>query len=80
VVVVPNLQNPLGCIMPDEHKDKLVRLCEELRLPLIEDDAYTELADGNVPPSSLKSRDRSGNVIYCASLNKVLAPACGWDG
>jgi DNA-binding transcriptional MocR family regulator len=80
VVVVPNLQNPLGCIMPDEHKDKLVRLCEELRLPLIEDDAYTELADGNVPPSSLKSRDRSGNVIYCASLNKVLAPGMrlGW--
>ncbi|MFJ3045837.1 PLP-dependent aminotransferase family protein [Herbaspirillum chlorophenolicum] len=80
VVVVPNLQNPLGCIMPDVNKDKLVRLCEELHLPLIEDDAYTELADGNVAPSTLKSRDRSGNVIYCASLNKVLAPGMrlGW--
>ncbi|MBB5392181.1 PLP-dependent aminotransferase family protein [Herbaspirillum sp. SJZ099] len=80
VVVVPNLQNPLGCIMPDANKDKLVRLCEELRLPLIEDDAYTELADGNVAPSTLKSRDRSGNVIYCVSLNKVLAPGMrlGW--
>jgi DNA-binding transcriptional MocR family regulator len=80
VVVVPNLQNPLGCIMPDANKDQLVRLCEELRLPLIEDDAYTELADGNVAPSTLKSRDRSGNVIYCVSLNKVLAPGMrlGW--
>lgn len=80
VVVVPNLQNPLGCIMPDANKDKLVRLCEEMHLPLIEDDAYTELSDGNVPPSTLKSRDKSGNVIYCASLNKVLAPGMrlGW--
>lgn len=80
VVVVPNLQNPLGCIMPDANKDRLVRLCEELRLPLIEDDAYTELADGATPPSALKNRDRSGNVIYCASLNKVLAPGMrlGW--
>ncbi|MGO0792506.1 PLP-dependent aminotransferase family protein [Herbaspirillum seropedicae] len=80
VVVVPNLQNPLGCIMPEDHKDQLVRLCEQLKLPLIEDDAYTELADGSVTPSSLKSRDRNGNVIYCASLNKVLAPGMrlGW--
>ena len=80
VVVVPNLQNPLGCIMPEDHKDQLVRLCDQLKLPLIEDDAYTELADGSVTPSSLKSRDRNGNVIYCASLNKVLAPGMrlGW--
>jgi DNA-binding transcriptional MocR family regulator len=80
VVVVPNLQNPLGCIMPEASKDALVALCDQLKLPLIEDDAYTELADGNVAPSSLKSRDRSGNVIYCVSLNKVLAPGMrlGW--
>lgn len=80
VVVVPNLQNPLGCIMPEAHKDRLVQLCEQLQLPLIEDDAYTELADAQVTPSSLKSRDRIGNVIYCASLNKVLAPGMrlGW--
>ncbi|WP_408154653.1 aminotransferase-like domain-containing protein [Herbaspirillum lusitanum] len=80
VVVVPNLQNPLGCIMPEAHKDALVKLCRQARLPLIEDDAYTELADGSVTPSSLKSRDTDGNVIYCVSLNKVLAPGMrlGW--
>lgn len=80
VVVVPTLQNPLGCIMPDSHKERLVSLCERFTVPLIEDDAYSELADGDVAPSAAKVWDKSGNVIYCASLNKVLAPGMrlGW--
>ena len=80
VVVVPTLQNPLGCIMPDTHKKRLVNLCEQYAVPLIEDDAYSELAEGEVPPAAAKVWDTSGNVIYCASLNKVLAPGMrlGW--
>lgn len=80
VVVVPVLQNPLGCIAPDEHKARLVALCERYQIALIEDDAYSELADGDTPPAAAKAWDRSGNVIYCASLNKVLAPGMrlGW--
>lgn len=80
VVVVPTLQNPLGCIMPDSHKQRLVQLCEQYAVPLIEDDAYSELADGDVAPAAAKVWDQSGNVIYCASLNKVLAPGMrlGW--
>lgn len=80
VVVVPTLQNPLGCIMPDSHKERLVNLCEQYSVPLIEDDAYSELADGDVAPAAAKVWDKTGNVIYCASLNKVLAPGMrlGW--
>jgi DNA-binding transcriptional MocR family regulator len=80
VVVVPTLQNPLGCIMSDSSKQALVALCERYAVALIEDDAYSELVDGEVPPSAAKVWDRSGNVIYCASLNKVLAPGMrlGW--
>jgi DNA-binding transcriptional MocR family regulator len=80
VLVVPNLQNPLGCTMPDDNKDALVALCELHDVALIEDDTYTELADSTVPLSALKARDRTGNVIYCASLNKILAPGMrlGW--
>lgn len=80
VVVVPTLQNPLGCIMSDSHKQRLVGLCEQYAVPLIEDDAYSELVDAEVPPGAAKVWDTSGNVIYCASLNKVLAPGMrlGW--
>jgi DNA-binding transcriptional MocR family regulator len=80
VVVVPHLQNPLGSIMPDSHKQRLVELCERTHIPLIEDDSYTALADSEAPLSTIKSWDKTGNVIYCASLHKILAPGLrlGW--
>ncbi|RJG04820.1 PLP-dependent aminotransferase family protein [Noviherbaspirillum cavernae] len=80
VVVVPHLQNPLGSIMPDEHKRRLVQLCERRAVPLIEDDCYSDLVDVAAPLNAVKSWDRSGNVIHCASLSKTLAPGMrlGW--
>lgn len=79
-VVVPHLQNPLGSIMPDAHKIRLVQLCERSGITLIEDDTYSELANDGMPLNALKAWDKSGNVIYCASLNKILAPGMrlGW--
>lgn len=84
VVVVPYLQNPLGSIMPDAHKQRLVQLCEEQSIALIEDDCYSELVNervlGEAPLRAMKSWDKTGNVIYCASLHKILAPGLrlGW--
>lgn len=80
VVVVPHLQNPLGSVMPDTHKQRLVDLCERHAIALIEDDTYSELLDATAPPRAIKSWDRTGNVIHCASLHKVLAPGLrlGW--
>ncbi|AZP11964.1 aminotransferase-like domain-containing protein [Undibacterium parvum] len=80
VVVVPHLQNPLGSIMPDAHKQRLVALCEQQHLPLIEDDSYGALVNDDLPPTAAKHWDTTGNVIYCASLHKILAPGLrvGW--
>jgi len=84
VVVVPYLQNPLGSIMPDTHKQRLVQLCDEHAMTLIEDDCYSELVNerrrADTPMRAIKSWDKTGNVIYCASLHKVLAPGLrlGW--
>jgi DNA-binding transcriptional MocR family regulator len=80
VVVVPNFQNPLGCVMPDEHKQRLVALCERFQLPVIEDDTYSALTADGVPLKAVKAWDRTGGVIHCASLRKVLAPGMrlGW--
>ncbi|MFZ6673232.1 PLP-dependent aminotransferase family protein [Undibacterium sp. Rencai35W] len=80
VVVVPHLQNPLGSIMPDSHKQRLVELCEAQHIPLIEDDSYSALANVDNALTSAKHWDKTGNVIYCASLHKILAPGLriGW--
>lgn len=80
VVVVPNLQNPLGSIMPDAQKAALARWCELRGIPLIEDDTYSDLVDGDGTLTAIKSWDASGNVIHCASLHKTVAPGLrlGW--
>jgi len=80
LIVIPNLQNPLGSIMPDAHKARLVELCDKHGTVLIEDDTYGDLVDTEQPLSTLKHWDRNDNLIYCASLNKTLAPGIrlGW--
>lgn len=80
VVVVPNFQNPLGCVMPDDHKQRLVQLCERHEVAVIEDDTYSALTADGVPLKAVKAWDRTGNVIHCASLRKTLAPGMrlGW--
>ena len=83
VVVIPHLQNPLGSVMPDAHKQRLVMLCERHGIALIEDDTYSELLDVDSTPRAVKSWDNAsanGNVIHCASLHKILAPGLrlGW--
>jgi len=80
VVVVPNLQNPLGCIMPDAAKRRMAAFCDANRIVLIEDDTYSPMADSPTPLKAIKAWDRTGNVIYCASLRKTVAPGVrlGW--
>lgn len=80
VCVVPNLQNPLGCIMPDTHKQRLVAWCAARGMAMIEDDSCSATVDDEAPLSAAKSWDATGTVIHCASLHKILAPGMrlGW--
>ncbi len=79
-ITVPNFSNPLGSLMPDENKERLVKLAEEHRVPLIEDDVYGELYFGTDRPRVLRSFDTAGNVILCSSFSKTIAPGyrIGW--
>jgi DNA-binding transcriptional MocR family regulator len=77
---MPNFHNPLGALMPPEHKEKLVRLLNRHDLPVIEDDIYGEMYFQGQRPPLLKSFDRKDLVITCSSFSKVLAPGfrVGW--
>ncbi|SCK13598.1 DNA-binding transcriptional regulator, MocR family, contains an aminotransferase domain [Variovorax sp. HW608] len=77
---MPNLQNPLGSLMPTPAKRALVELLASKGVPLIEDDVYGELyADVRRPPPA-KAFDQAGHVLHCASFSKCLAPGyrVGW--
>lgn len=80
VMVMPILQNPLGCSMPDTHKRRLVELCERHDVALIEDDIYSDTAQSGLSWRPAKAFDPHGRVIHCGSLNKSLAPGMrlGW--
>ncbi len=77
---VANFGNPLGHCMPDEAKEETVRILEQHGIPLIEDDLYGDVYFGKKRPKSCKSFDASGNVLWCGSVSKTLAPGyrVGW--
>lgn len=77
---ISNFSNPLGCLMPDEHKIELVRMLTEYDIPLIEDDLYGNLFFGPTRPKPCKAFDEAGIVLWCGSVSKTLAPGyrVGW--
>ena len=80
VIAMPNFQNPLGALMSDENKARLVQLLEARGIPLIEDDIYGDIHFAEQRPRAAKAWDRSGNVILCSSFTKTVAPGLriGW--
>lgn len=74
VVAVPNFSNPLGGLMPDGEKARLVALLAARGIPLVEDDVYGDLAFGEERPRPAKAWDRDGLVLHCSSFSKSLAP------
>ena len=77
---IPTYQNPTGRIMSQRDRQELIRLGARYRLAVVEDDPYSQLYYGQQPPSSLKSLDTYGGVIYLGTFSKILFPALriGW--
>ena len=73
-VVIPNVHNPIGFIMPDERKRQLVSICASHGVPVIEDDTYGDLQYEGPRARCLKAFDPAESVILCGSYSKKLAP------
>lgn len=80
VLLNPTLQNPLGFTMPVKHRERVVEILAEARIPLIEDDVFHDLYAGPRQLAAMKSFDQDGMVLYCSSFSKVLTPGyrVGW--
>jgi DNA-binding transcriptional MocR family regulator len=79
-LLIPNFHNPLGALMPEDHKIRLIDLVNEYDIPIIEDDISSELHFGRKRPLPLKSFDQNDHVLTCSSFSKTLAPGLriGW--
>ncbi|WP_026632625.1 aminotransferase-like domain-containing protein [Dyadobacter alkalitolerans] len=75
-----NFSNPMGSLMPDEHKKELVELLTHHNIPLIDDDLFGNLFFSGTRPKPCKVFDQSGIVMWCGGVSKTLAPGyrVGW--
>jgi DNA-binding transcriptional MocR family regulator len=80
VATSPNYNNPLGSLMPEAHKRRLVAMCARAGVPVVEDDAYGDLGFEGERPPSLKAFDDADHVLSCGTLSKTLSPGLriGW--
>lgn len=80
VIATPNFLNPIGSLMSDQDKERLVQICTKNNIHLIEDDIYAELQFSGPRPISLKSFDKKDVVFYCSSFSKTLSAGyrIGW--
>jgi DNA-binding transcriptional MocR family regulator len=79
LVVTPTVSNPLGSIMPEDARERLVRIAKRADIPIIEDDVYGELVFDGSRPRPLRSYDDE-IVLLVSSVSKTLAPGyrVGW--
>lgn len=71
---VPTFNNPSGSVLNLGERNELLRLAARYRLVILEDDPYSSLYYGELPPSSLKSLDNYGGVIYMSTYSKIIMP------
>jgi DNA-binding transcriptional MocR family regulator len=80
ILLTPNCNNPLGYIMPEARKQRLLTLAQRHDVAIIEDDVYGDIAYQYPRPRTIKSFDDDGRVLLCSSFSKTLAPGLriGW--
>jgi 2-aminoadipate transaminase len=79
VYTVPNFANPAGVTMSLQRRERLVMLCREAGIPIVEDNPYGLLRFEGTPLPSLKALDPQ-NVIYLGTVSKTFSPGVrvGW--
>ena len=69
---IPNFQNPTGVTMTLERRKRLIELCDEYNIPIVEDNPYGRLRYTGESIPELRSL--SEDVIYLGTVSKIFAP------
>jgi DNA-binding transcriptional MocR family regulator len=74
------INNPLGSMKTDTQRQAMVTLLEEYDIPLIEDEAYSELYFTANKPKPAQLYSGKGLIMTCSSFSKTAAPGyrIGW--
>ena len=74
IYVNSSYHDPTGNILSVERRKKLLEISNRYRLPIVEEDAASELAFEDDVMPTLKAMDRSENVIYIYSFSLTFIP------
>lgn len=83
VITNPTFQNPTGTVLSLKRRKSLLAICEEIRIPIIEDEAYGSLRLDDAPPplpTLVSLNQGNGLVVHIGSFSKTIAPGLrvGW--
>jgi DNA-binding transcriptional MocR family regulator len=71
IYTIPTLHNPLGWIMPEQSRRRLIAIARKYDILLIEDGAYSYLADPAPAPLAARAPE---STVYVSGLSKSVAP------
>ena len=74
IYTIPTVQNPTGSILPLGRRHRLIELARQYRVPIIEDECYSELMFQPDRPPSIYAL-APDLTIYVGSFSKTLSPA-----
>jgi 2-aminoadipate transaminase len=71
---IPTFNNPTGVTLSSERRRALLDVAARHGLPIVEDDAYSDLRYDGDPVPSLHALDRHGLVVRLGTFSKIVAP------
>lgn len=74
IYVIASFQNPSGTTTAAERRKAIADFASEKNIVVLEDDPYVELRQLGEHVPSIKSFDKTGNVVFADSFSKCVAP------
>jgi DNA-binding transcriptional MocR family regulator len=80
IYTIPNFHNPTGITTSHSHREGLLSICQDHRVPLLEDGFEEDMKYFGRLPLPIKSIDAHNLVIYLGTFSKALFPGLriGW--
>lgn len=80
IYIVSEFANPTGTTLTYERRQQLIEMSARYRVPILEDNPYSELRYTGDWPQPLAALDKEGLVIHISTFSKTLSPGMrlGW--
>jgi len=72
LVVSPQCHFPTGAVLAEDRRERILALAREHRFAILELDGEYDYLDA--PSRPLAALDTTGQVLYCGSLSRLIAP------